>query len=274
MAANTGVPGAWSSRVMASASMMTAPLAASSADTVDFPEPIPPVNPTSNMGVDCRRQLRILRPIAAVHPDPYASTPAARLEGARALKPKAIAKRQRDIHDWPANSPGAANAWLLLVTTKPPDWRDSLVEWREMPLTFGEPHEGFFYPDPLGFWSEVRKWAVAIMRRWEPGWDSSDALSLTTLVHLGESPARLAQAMTTCRPGVVLFLDEPAWHAADWTVRSVAHHVPDPHREGKVYQGFWGHTPDGLVVGKSPQHPSAHRFYAAADMELFLASVH
>ena len=46
MAASTGRPGRCSSRVMASASTMTAPRAASSADTVDLPEPMPPVSPT------------------------------------------------------------------------------------------------------------------------------------------------------------------------------------------------------------------------------------
>ena len=46
MAASTGWPGRWSSRVMASASTMTAPRAASRADTVDLPEPMPPVSPT------------------------------------------------------------------------------------------------------------------------------------------------------------------------------------------------------------------------------------
>ncbi len=52
MAANVGVPGCCTSRVMASASTMTAPLAASSADTVDLPDPMPPVRPmTSTCGI-------------------------------------------------------------------------------------------------------------------------------------------------------------------------------------------------------------------------------
>ena len=45
IATNTSVPGCCTSRVMASASMITAPRAASRADTVDLPDPIPPVRP-------------------------------------------------------------------------------------------------------------------------------------------------------------------------------------------------------------------------------------
>ena len=50
MAANTSVPGCCSSRVIASASMTTAPFAASSAETVDLPDPIPPVSPMQRTG--------------------------------------------------------------------------------------------------------------------------------------------------------------------------------------------------------------------------------
>ena len=64
--------------------------------------------------------------------------------------------------DWPPYSPGSVNAWLLLVTTKPPSWQDDLVRWEEQPLTLGKAHEGFFYPDPLAFWAEVRKWTVEL----------------------------------------------------------------------------------------------------------------
>ena len=46
MASTTGEPGCCTSRVMASASMISAPRAASIELTVDFPEPIPPVSPT------------------------------------------------------------------------------------------------------------------------------------------------------------------------------------------------------------------------------------
>ncbi len=49
MASNTGCAAALEQpRVMASASITTAPRSASSADTVDFPEPIPPVSPMSS----------------------------------------------------------------------------------------------------------------------------------------------------------------------------------------------------------------------------------
>jgi hypothetical protein len=39
-----------------------------------------------------------------------------------------------------------------------------------------------------------------------------------------------------------------------------------------VYEGFWGATADGTVVGKAPQHPAMHNLYRAEDMDRFLAS--
>ena len=44
---NSGAPARCSSRVIASPSMMMAPCSANKADTVDLPEPIPPVSPIS-----------------------------------------------------------------------------------------------------------------------------------------------------------------------------------------------------------------------------------
>lgn len=176
------------------------------------------------------------------------------------------------MQGWPPASPGALNAWLLLVTTKPPTWRDPLVHLPDDPLTLGAPHPLFLYPDPIGFWAEVRRWITVLLKEREPAWDGSDALAVSALVHLGELSERLDVAMATCRPRLVLFLDEPAWGAAGWDVRVEPHHVPDPHRSGLVYQGFWGRRGDGVVVGKAPQHPSAHRFYRRADMDGFLRS--
>jgi hypothetical protein len=215
---------------------------------------------------------RTVRRIAKPTPDLHASSPAERLAAARRLSPRAIAKIRKPLGAWPLTSPGALNAWLLLVTTKSPDWRDPLLAFPEHELTLGEPHEGFFYPDPIGFWTEVRRWMTEVVKQADPSLEAPDALAVSALVHLGNEPDRLAAAMAVCRPAVVLFLDEPAWSSAGWTVPPVKHHVPDPHRAGQVYQGFWGRRADGLIVGKSPQHPSAHRFYAWSDMAGFLRS--
>jgi hypothetical protein len=162
---------------------------------------------------------------------------------------------------------------VVLVTTKPPDWRDPITTFSEDPPTLGDPHPGFFYPDPIGFWAEVRRWLTAIVGAADPSLDGPSALAVSALVHVGAQPDRLRAAMTTCRPEVVLFLDEPAWAASGWRVKAQPHHVPDPHRDGQVYQGFWGRRDDGVVVGKAPQHPSARRFYGWADMAGFLQSV-
>ena len=193
-----------------------------------------------------------------------------RLAAARGLPERAARKVLAKVGPWPDFSPGSVNAWLLLVTTKPPWWRDPFVAWREQPLTVGQPHEGFFYPDPLGFWTEVRRWATELLTRYERAWVSPDVLALTTLVHLGEEPARFATARRQCRPGVVLFLDDAAWKAAALEVTATVSHLPDPHRRGVVYEGFWGVDPSGTIIGKAPQHPATHKLYRSGDMSEYL----
>ena len=95
----------------------------------------------------------------------------------------------------------------------------------------------------------------------------SEALSVTTLLH----GPRLAWAIELMRPRVVLFLDEPAWQGSGLEVTQSGHHIPDPHREGQVYEGWWGRTADeSRIVGKTPQHPAMHNLYSRADMDAFL----
>ena len=189
------------------------------------------------------------------------------------MTPRAAKRLVGAVKGWPSHSPGAVNAWLLFVTTKPPSWRDTLLVWRESPLAVGKPHEGFLYPDPIGFWAEVRRWSVETLRGFERSWDVSEALAVTALIHVGERPGALDVAMRTCRPAIVLFLDEPAWQSAKWDVVPRSFDVPDPHRPGQSYEGFWAKRPDGLLVGKAPQHPTMHRFYDADDMTVFLRAV-
>jgi hypothetical protein len=196
-----------------------------------------------------------------------------RLEAARSQSRRAQRALAERVTDWPPFSPGALNAWLLLVTTKPPSWRDALVVWHEAPLTLGEAHEGFFYPDPLGFWSEVRRWTLELFHRDHPAWGPPDALAVTTLLHVGDEPDRFRQAVELSQPRTILFLDEPSWERAGLDgIRRELHSIVDPHRKGQVYEGFWGKGPDGVVVGKAPQHPATHNLYRADDMLAFLRS--
>ncbi len=176
--------------------------------------------------------------------------------------------------DWPPYSPGSVNAWLLLVTTKPPAWQDDLVLWQDHPLTIGEANEGFFYPDPLGFWAEIRKWTVELLKPHASNWGVNEALSVTTLVHQGDEPTRLHKAVDLCRPRTILFFDEPAWERSglSGSVRPAPHYIHDPHREGQVYEGFWAVAEDGVVIGKSPQHPTMHNLYRDDDMLAYLRS--
>jgi len=203
----------------------------------------------------------------------YSARPDERLLVAQGLSKRARRSLSERAVDWPPFSPGSLNAWLVLATTKPPSWRDPLLFWPEAPLTLGEPHEGFYYPDPRGFWAEVRRWALEVFRRREPAWATADALSLTALVHVGDQPERLRRAIDLCRPRTVLFLDEPSWERSELEVfQPEAHYITDPHRSGQVYEGFWGRLDGGVVVGKAPQHPSTHNLYRADDMLGYLRS--
>ena len=178
----------------------------------------------------------------------------------------------RHADGWPSHSPAAVNAWLLLFTRKSPTWEDPLLPWSEGPPTLGEPHSGVFYPDPVGFWAEVRHWIHELMRVREPKWSLADSLSVAALVHRGDEGDRLAFAREVLQPHVILFLDEPSWATSGITARQAPHRIKDPFRAGQVYEGFWGRTSDGLIVGKAPQHPSMHNLYDTADMGRFLRS--
>jgi hypothetical protein len=203
-------------------------------------------------------------------PPLFDADPAVRLQAARGLSPRARRKVAPEVPGWPPTSPGARNAWLLFVTTKEPTWRDPLLPWPEAPLTLGEPHPGFLYPDPIGFWAEVRRWSIELFRPTQPSWSTAECLALTALVHVGDDPGHLELATRTCAPRLTVFLDEPAWEAADLDVATTPLAVPDPHRPGQVYEGWWGTCGDGRVVGKSPQHPTMHRLYDAQDLTTWL----
>jgi hypothetical protein len=205
--------------------------------------------------------------------DLYSADPAVRRSAARALGRRGERAALRRVADWPADSPGAVNAWVLLVTTKPPNWRAPLLLWKEEPPTFGTPHAGFFYPDPLGFWTEVRRWITVLVRSAEPSVGTPDALSVAALVHVGDQPERATWARRALQPSVVLFLDEASWSSAEVAADVTPLVIPDPHRAGVVYEGCWGRTADGVVVGKAPQHPAAHLLYRSADMEQFLRAI-
>jgi hypothetical protein len=161
------------------------------------------------------------------------------------------------------------------VTTKEPLWRDPMVKWQDGPLTLGVPHQGFYYPDPMGFWAEIRKWAVELIRLREPGWTATKALALSSLVPTTGQPERVARAVELFEPRVVLFLDEPSWadSLALFDVgQLLPHYIADPHRPKQAYEGFWAERRDGMVVGKSPQHPAAHNLYRADDIAGYLRS--
>ena len=236
------------------------------AETSDLPEPMPPVSATTSIRAD--------RIIGFITPDPrlFSSRADERLAAARSQSKRARRALSERVGPWPAYSPGALNAWLLLVTTKPPSWQDNLVPWKELPLTLGEAHENFFYPDPLGFWAEVRTWCLQLVRLQQPAWSTPEVLAVSMLLHADDEPERFQRATDLCVPQVVLFLDEPSWERSGLQVSRAAHYITDPHRPKQVYEGFWGRTPEGAVVGKAPQHPTTHNLYRREDMTSFLRS--
>ena len=159
----------------------------------------------------------------------------------------------------------------MFVTSRPPTWEDRFVLWEDEPLALGTPHHGFFYPDPLGFWGEVRRWAVALLAPLEPSWRADETLSVSAMLHVGVDSSRLGRAFALMRPRLVVFLDETAWQSSGVALdRRDAHHIRDPHRDGQFYEGFWGVTRDGVVVGKAPHHPAAHKLYLRADLDGYL----
>jgi len=212
------------------------------------------------------------RTLGAIAADLYSANPEQRLAAACALGGRARKAALRAVSGWPPFSPGAANAWLLLVTSKPPVWRDPLMVWVDEPPSLGEPHHGFFYPDPLGFWAEIRRWIAILVRTSAPALASTEALSVAALVHSGEDPAWIAWANDRCRPVMTLFLDEASREAGGADPGEDIFSIPDPHRAGTVYEGWWAAAPGGRVVGKAPQHPASRNFYRAQDMDAFLRS--
>jgi hypothetical protein len=150
-----------------------------------------------------------------------------------------------------------------------------MLQWQDLPLALGHAHQGFYYPDPMGFWAEIRKWAVELFRPRQPRWGAPEALALTALLPAGGAPERVARAVEAFDPRLVLFLDEPSW-AASRTLFDIAeqvpHYITDPHRPKQAYEGFWGTTTGGVVVGKSPQHPATHNLYRTDDIAGYLRS--
>ncbi len=179
----------------------------------------------------------------------------------------------RQLAGWPELSPGAVNPWLLLITTKTPSWSDKLLQWPAGPPTLGTPHPGFFYPDPLGFWAEVRRWAPMLVRQVAPDITVADALSTTALLHVGHDAGLVTWAVDRCQPVVTLYLDEAARMTAGVEAAVELVSIPDPHRPGTVYEGWWAPADRGRVVGKSPQHPASHLLYRASDMDAFLMAM-
>ncbi len=204
----------------------------------------------------------------------FSVDPEERLAGARAGSKRVAKSLAERVGDWPPNAPGSLNAWLLLVSSKEPVWRDPLFQWQDQALALGHPHQGFYYPDPMGFWAEIRKWASELFRLRQPHWSVADALALTALLPAAGQPERVARAVDALEPRLVLFLDEPSWVASQalFDVPQVRHYITDPHRPKQAYEGFWGERGDGVVVGKSPQHPATHNLYRSDDILGYLRS--
>ena len=108
-----------------------------------------------------------------------------------------------------------------------------------------------------------------------PGGAATEALALTTLLPAGGQPDRVARAVEAFEPRLVLFLDEPSWAASRASSTSASRcptTSPTPTGPKQAYEGFWATRRDGVVVGKSPQHPATHNLYRADDIVGYLRS--
>ena len=203
--------------------------------------------------------------------DPEDRLDAARAQGKRATK--ALAER---VGDWPPNAPGSLNAWLLLVTTKEPVWRDPMVHVAGPPADpRRRPTRASTTPTPWASGPRSASGRSSCSASRQPRWAATEALALTTLLPAGGQPDRVARAVEAFEPRVVLFLDEPSWAGSLGlfdVVELVPHYITDPHRPKQVYEGFWAQRRDGVVVGKSPQHPATHNLYRADDIMGYLRS--
>jgi D-alanyl-D-alanine dipeptidase len=130
-----------------------------------------------------------------------------------------------------------------------------------------------FYPDRLGYWSEVRRWITVLVRSAWPDAHTQEVLSAAAVLH-GQEPAAALASIAVARPRVVVALDDGAVDLLPATSPTARESVTirDPHRPRQAYAGWWAVTEDGTVVGKAPQHPAAHNFYRHSDLDSFLAA--
>jgi hypothetical protein len=122
----------------------------------------------------------------------------------------------------------------------------------------------------LGFWTEVRRWVAILVRAAAPQLSTTDALAVAALIHSAGDLGRVDHTTRLCRPAMILYLDEASRAAAGVEPGIDIYTIPDPHRPGTVYEGWWSRGRSGVVVGKAPQHPASHNFYRTADMDAFL----
>src|SRR5439155_27191872 len=110
--------------------MTTAPRSASIRETVDLPDPMPPVSPTTTMaGGPYHRR---------VDTDLFSPQPDVRLAAARSLGRFARRAALRRGGGWAPGASGAAHAWRLLVAPQPTRGRDPLFVLRGGPAAAGE----------------------------------------------------------------------------------------------------------------------------------------
>ena len=197
----------------------------------------------------------------------YAADPAARLAAACACTRAASARSSmRAAADWPPDSPGALNAWLLLVTTKAPRGatRTSSGATPRPPSA----RRTRASSTPTRSASGPRS---GTGRRRSSAWPITEALSVTTLLH-GDGTWMGARARCA---RVVLFLDEPAWNAAGISGETALTPHADPRSRSAPARSTraGGARPVTAIVGKAPQHPAAHKLYRRSDIDGFLRSI-
>ena len=254
-----GPPGATTWRATASVSTTNAPRSVSSDDTVDFPDPMPPVRPTTSIaGRPYHRPIRTEARRNRGDAKLFSSDPrtASTRRGPRASGPQGAGRAGRRL---------AAERPRQPQRLAPPRHHQGAGVARPDRQVAGpaphprhRPTRASTTPTPWASGAEIRKWSVELFRLREPRWAATEALALTTLLPAGGQPERVARAIEVFEPRLVLFLDEPSWAASRALfngVEQMPHYITDPHRPKQVYEGFWSVRDDGVVVGKSPAAP-------------------
>ncbi len=106
------------------------------------------------------------------------------------------------------------------------------------------------------------------------GVGSDSSLGVAALANPGLSGQGIGEILKVCQPRVILYLDQESERSSP---RKATNPTPisihNPYHLDQSYRGWWSSEPDGVILGKAPQHPAAHRLYSKDSLTTFLAAL-